>query len=154
MSCSLGPWLPPQRRKTDFSGWQVRSGSLLISFTEGLWWLCSWTYFSAWRQTFGSTAEGGRFLLLFAFRVFAEMSLQLAYPSDICPVSCHCLNYCLLDFISFLFLLNNPPCISASVKLALFHRILLAFAWSPNHHHVSKLVSTGCWLLLDTLNQH
>lgn len=42
------------------------------------------------------------------------------------------MNYCLLGFISFFFfLLNNPSCISGSVKLALFHRILLAFSWLP-----------------------
>lgn len=51
-------------------------------------------------------------------RNVSSVSLSL----NIRPVSCDCLNYCLVGSIFLFFLLNNPPCISGSAKLALFCR--------------------------------
>lgn len=96
----LGALTTPSKEK-DYSGWQwshLGPCSFLIQggsddSAPGLRCL----------KTFGSTAESRRLLVLFASWVFAEMTLQLASPSDIRPASCHWLNYCLLGFISFFF---------------------------------------------------
>lgn len=64
-------------------------------------------------KTFGSNTEGKRLFSVFAFWVFAEMSLQLASPSNIHLVNHDYVNYCRF-YCLFFFLLNNLHCITGS----------------------------------------
>lgn len=95
-----GPDAPSEDKDRFFWVAVVRSGGLFLSYTGGVWWLCSWTSVpeDLWQHC--TRQENIGFVCIL---VFAEMSHQLAFPSDICPVSCHWFNYCLLDFISFFF---------------------------------------------------
>lgn len=106
----------------------VRSGGLFISYTGRLWWLCFWTLVpeDLWQHCrkqetlsfvciLGICRNDSSISLLF-WHTSSQLSLIELLPSG---------------FYFLFFLLNNPSCISGSVKLALFHRILLAFSWLP-----------------------
>lgn len=83
-------------------------GTLMTSFLDLLQFL----------KTFGSNTEGKRLFFVFAFWVFAEMSLQLAFPSNMSGQLWLC--ELLWGLLPFFFLLNNLHCTTGSAKLALF----------------------------------
>lgn len=117
-------------RKTDYSEWQWSDLGACLFLIWGLWWLCSWTSVpeDLWQHCrkqetlslvciLGICRNDSSISLSF-WHTSSQLSLIELLPSG-------------FYFLFFFFLLNNPSCISGSVKPALFHRILLAFSWLP-----------------------
>lgn len=125
---------PSEEKDRFFCVAMVRSGDLFISYTGGPWWLCSWTSVPEDLRQHCRRLETLVFICILGIcRNVSSISLPFWHMSS---------QLSLIELLpsGIFFLLNNPSCIPCSVKLALFHRILLAFSWLP----FKTLLTTTC----------